>query len=1009
MFGNPRPYGTVPARAMKRLRVGLPDSGKLVIKAKDKLQKACKRAAESSEQTLHRQQQNKEYMASVRAAESSEQTLHRQQHDREYKASVRAAESSEQTLHRQQHDREYKASVRAAKKANDVSIEQAIVSFHSDIKNGPDFVCTCCHRLMYRKSVVPCNPAKYSKCSNDLLNCVFSADLRYVCDTGNEYVCKTCDRALKRGVMPLQAKANGLQLPEIPPELADLNALELRLICLRLPFVKMVALPSGKQRSIHGPAVNVPSKVDTVCNILPRLPSQSELIPLKLKRKLAYKGHYMYDYITPQKLLDALSFLKANNPLYADIDVNQEWLEAAVANDAELCECLVEQQNDIDQQPNTDNTVEPIVDSPTDIAMDCPDSDNVQSIVDPQATVANVELPTNSDDVQPIVDCVANVASSTDIAVECNNPLLSAMHKLETIASQNGFTIHDVPADGDCMFSAIVYQLNSIGIHVDSQILRQNVAEYLQANKASYCDFVCQPVERNDGYNADTVAPTKEDEYIASIADPQLQTELKWQKYLKQLKDGAWGDNIAMQAISDMLSVTITVLSSHYPAYSVTPQNHCATNELFVGLIMQYHYVGLDKIPEPALPIADKPVLSDQSKQPDQPDSEPASDNELDDATIAEGDEHRVQISGAPQASMMCVENPESFSHTICVAPAEGERPVNIMTDVNFEAMSNPDKFPYSTGTFSCKRPRKLTYRKYFNQRLLDVDGRFARDLDYLFVAQYIVEAKQIRDDGNNFAMRQKPSRQFTAAQAKSQEVLSQFMRNDKAYSFMKSIRGSPPYYQRTFYDLLAMIRQLGTPTWFFTLSAADLKWPDMIQTIARQYGVIYTDDEVAGLSFDDKSNWLKRNPVTAARHFQYRLNALFQGFLKSTAKPLGEIADHAIRIEFQARGSPHAHCVIWVKDAPKHIESSNSDVCDFIDQYVSCALPADDCKLRELVCLLQQHKHSSYCKRNKTCRFSFPKPPSPKTLITKFDPENTDVEHSKNCVEKGAKAIDRE
>ena len=49
----------------------------------------------------------------------------------------------------------------------------------------------------------------------------------------------------------------------------------------------------------------------------------------------------MYDYVTPQKLLDALSFLKANNPLYANIDVNQEWLEAAVANDADLFECLV--------------------------------------------------------------------------------------------------------------------------------------------------------------------------------------------------------------------------------------------------------------------------------------------------------------------------------------------------------------------------------------------------------------------------------------------------------------------------------------------------------------------------------------------------------------------------------------------------------------------------------------------------------------------------------------------
>ena len=174
----------------------------------------------------------------------------------------------------------------------------------------------------------------------------------------------------------------------------------------------------------------------------------------------------------------------------------------------------------------------------------------------------------------------------------------------------------------------------------------------------------------------------------------------------------------------------------------------------------------------------------------------------------------------------------------------------------------------------------------------------------------------------------------------------------------------------------------------------------------SRKYDVIYTDDEVAGLSFDDKSNWLKHNPLTAARYFQYRPNALFQGFLKSTAKLLGEIADYAIRIEFQARGSPHAHCVIWVTDAPKHIESPDSDVCDFIDKHVSCALPAEDGKLRELVCLLQQHKHSSYCKRNKTCRFSFPKPPSPKTLITKFDPENTDVEHSKTVLKKVQKLL---
>ena len=67
----------------------------------------------------------------------------------------------------------------------------------------------------------------------------------------------------------------------------------------------------------------------------------------------------------------------------------------------------------------------------------------------------------------------------------------------------------------------------------------------------------------------------------------------------------------------------------------------------------------------------------------------PVADKSLDDATIEEGDKHiyRRQISGAPTASMMCVENPESSKEIICVAPAEGEKPLNIMTDSNFEAI----------------------------------------------------------------------------------------------------------------------------------------------------------------------------------------------------------------------------------------------------------------------------------------------------------------------------------
>ena len=79
------------------------------------------------------------------------------------------------------------------------------------------------------------------------------------------------------------------------------------------------------------------------------------------------------------------------------------------------------------------------------------------------------------------------------------------------------------------------------------------------------------------------------------------------------------------------------------------------------------------------------------------------------------------------------------------------------MTDKNFEALCNPCNFLYGNGTCNTERERKLTHRKYFNQGLLGVDGRFAKDLDYLFVAQYTVESKQILDDCSHFIWRRKP------------------------------------------------------------------------------------------------------------------------------------------------------------------------------------------------------------------------------------------------------------
>ena len=116
----------------KRIRALESDSVKAVRKAKDKLQKASKRASETREHTLHRQEQNRMHMASMRESETCEQTLQRKERDRMHKASMRASETPDEVLCSNKE-------AMANKRKSNVSVEHAILSFHRAIKNGQFF------------------------------------------------------------------------------------------------------------------------------------------------------------------------------------------------------------------------------------------------------------------------------------------------------------------------------------------------------------------------------------------------------------------------------------------------------------------------------------------------------------------------------------------------------------------------------------------------------------------------------------------------------------------------------------------------------------------------------------------------------------------------------------------------------------------------------------------------------------------------------------------------------
>ena len=112
-------------------------------------------------------------------------------------------------------------------------LDNTITYFLLKAKKGPDYVWTCCHRLMYKQNVILCKKkSKYTKATRELLNKVFCAEHKYISNDGNLWLCSACDSALSRRNMPVQANANNLQLDDIPDELSTLNALELRLSSL---------------------------------------------------------------------------------------------------------------------------------------------------------------------------------------------------------------------------------------------------------------------------------------------------------------------------------------------------------------------------------------------------------------------------------------------------------------------------------------------------------------------------------------------------------------------------------------------------------------------------------------------------------------------------------------------------------------------------------------------------------------------------------------------------------
>ena len=294
----------------------------------------------------------------------------------------------------------------------------------------------------------------------------------------------------------------------------------------------------------------------------------------------------------------------------------------------------------------------------------------------------------------------------------------------------------------------------------------------------------------------------------------------------------------------------------------------------------------------------------------------------------------------------------------------------------HLDVMCFPVLFP--DGNFGKYHPRevKVSHSEYVKSRLLNKDSRFRKDPQYVFFLLWHKEMREIACGVYNLL---KTSKSMPMSVA---NLLQKFEMNDEHLeanlnTMFQSVRGTKQYWFLRQSELQCMIRDAGPPTLFLTFSCAEYESPDIIDYLK------IVNDDCGG---SNAGKLCTEDPVSVSRQFSSKFHAFFNTIIIK-GEVLGTVDHFYWKKEYQTRGAPHYHVLLWIRDAPMIGRDDPSKVLAWIEERITCHIPdqENNPELHNLVTRYQLHKCSNYCKRKRkrgktfvtTCKFGFPREPS--------------------------------
>ena len=139
-----------------------------------------------------------------------------------------------------------------------------------------------------------------------------------------------------------------------------------------------------------------------------------------------------------------------------------------------------------------------------------------------------------------------------------------------------------------------------------------------------------------------------------------------------------------------------------------------------------------------------------------------------------------------------------------------------------------------------------------------------------------------------------------------------------KVSRYVANISGTNGYWHKVREELKAIITTVGTPTFFFTFSSADMHWPELHNLFSNNTS-----------SSNERRQNVINNPHVTDWFFTKRLESFVKHWLYNTL----DAEWHWYRFEYQGRGSIHCHGTAKLKNDPGLCELTKTSLKGFLAQ----------------------------------------------------------------------------